>query len=38
MLGASEEPLTSAYDVAVLDLDGVVYVGPRRGRRAPRRR
>jgi HAD superfamily hydrolase (TIGR01450 family) len=27
LLKASEEPLTSAYDVAVLDLDGVVYVG-----------
>ena len=28
MLRASEQPLTEAYDVAVLDLDGVVYVGP----------
>ena len=28
MLGSSETPLSSAYDVAVLDLDGVVYVGP----------
>ncbi len=28
MLGSSEQPLSSAYDVAVLDLDGVVYVGP----------
>ncbi len=28
MLGASNQPLTAAYDVAVLDLDGVVYVGP----------
>jgi glycerol 3-phosphatase-2 len=27
-LGASEQPLSAAYDVAVLDLDGVVYVGP----------
>jgi glycerol-1-phosphatase len=27
MLGSSEKPLSSAYDVAVLDLDGVVYVG-----------
>jgi glycerol-1-phosphatase len=27
MLGSSETPLSSAYDVAVLDLDGVVYVG-----------
>jgi glycerol 3-phosphatase-2 len=26
-LGASEQPLAAAYDVAVLDLDGVVYVG-----------
>ena len=24
----SSEPLSTAYDVAVLDLDGVVYVGP----------
>ena len=28
MLGSSESPLWQAYDVAVLDLDGVVYVGP----------
>ncbi len=28
MLGACEQPLSGAYDVAVLDLDGVVYVGP----------
>ncbi len=28
MLGSSEQPLSAAYDVAVLDLDGVVYVGP----------
>ena len=28
MLGSSQQPLSSAYDVAVLDLDGVVYVGP----------
>ena len=27
MLGSSEWPLWQAYDVAVLDLDGVVYVG-----------
>jgi len=27
VLGSSERPLWSAYDVAVLDLDGVVYVG-----------
>ena len=27
MLGSSERPLQEAYDVAVLDLDGVVYVG-----------
>ncbi|HLK02179.1 MAG TPA: HAD family hydrolase, partial [Streptosporangiaceae bacterium] len=24
---ASPEPLTSQYDVALLDLDGVVYIG-----------
>jgi glycerol 3-phosphatase-2 len=28
MLRACAGPLSSAYDVAVLDLDGVVYVGP----------
>ncbi len=28
MLGSTEEPLSSVYDVAVLDLDGVIYVGP----------
>jgi glycerol 3-phosphatase-2 len=28
VLGASEQALFKAYDVAVLDLDGVVYVGP----------
>ncbi|HET7350111.1 MAG TPA: HAD-IIA family hydrolase [Marmoricola sp.] len=28
MLRACEKPLQEAYDVAVLDLDGVVYVGP----------
>ncbi len=28
VLGSCDEPLSSAYDVAVLDLDGVVYVGP----------
>ena len=27
-LQSCAEPLSSAYDVAVLDLDGVVYVGP----------
>ncbi len=27
MLGSSRQPLFAAYDVAVLDLDGVVYVG-----------
>jgi glycerol-1-phosphatase len=27
VLGSSEQPLASAYDVAMLDLDGVVYVG-----------
>ena len=28
MLGSREQALSAAYDVAVLDLDGVVYVGP----------
>jgi HAD superfamily hydrolase (TIGR01450 family) len=28
MLGSSSEPLCAAYDLAMLDLDGVVYVGP----------
>lgn len=28
MLGTSDKSLSSAYDVAVLDLDGVIYVGP----------
>jgi glycerol 3-phosphatase-2 len=28
VLGSCERPLREAYDVAVLDLDGVVYVGP----------
>ncbi|MDH2415564.1 HAD-IIA family hydrolase [Nocardioides sp. CER19] len=27
MLGASEQPLCEAYDLAMLDLDGVVYIG-----------
>jgi HAD superfamily hydrolase (TIGR01450 family) len=27
VLGTSEQPLSQAYDTAVLDLDGVVYVG-----------
>jgi len=27
-LGSSDEPLATAYDAALLDLDGVVYVGP----------
>ncbi|MCW2849538.1 MAG: family hydrolase [Marmoricola sp.] len=27
MLGSTHQPLSSAYDVAVLDLDGVVYLG-----------
>ncbi|MFJ1931527.1 HAD-IIA family hydrolase [Kitasatospora sp. NPDC088160] len=26
--GGSEQPLTEAYDTALLDLDGVVYAGP----------
>jgi glycerol 3-phosphatase-2 len=28
MLRASREPLTEIHDLAVLDLDGVVYIGP----------
>jgi HAD superfamily hydrolase (TIGR01450 family) len=28
VLGSVDRPLREAYDVAVLDLDGVVYVGP----------
>ena len=28
MLGSSEDALCRAYDLAMLDLDGVVYVGP----------
>lgn len=35
MLGSSEQPLSSAYDVAVLDLDGVVYIGPHAVQGAP---
>ena len=27
-LGATDQPLAEVYDVAVLDLDGVVYLGP----------
>lgn len=27
VLGSTDQPLSSTYDVAVLDLDGVVYVG-----------
>ncbi|MDR7086801.1 HAD superfamily hydrolase (TIGR01450 family) [Aeromicrobium panaciterrae] len=27
-LGSSDRPLSRAYDLAMLDLDGVVYVGP----------
>ena len=27
-LGRSEESLSARYDVALLDLDGVVYIGP----------
>ena len=28
MLGVSDDDLCSAYDLAMLDLDGVVYIGP----------
>jgi len=34
-LRESEEPLSTVYDVALLDLDGVVYVGSRAVPRAP---
>jgi HAD superfamily hydrolase (TIGR01450 family) len=27
-LGSCDEPLWTAYDVAMLDLDGVIYIGP----------
>ena len=33
MLEQSATALVEAYDLAMLDLDGVVYVGPRGGRR-----
>lgn len=36
MLGSSGEPLCTAYDLAMLDLDGVVYVGPTAVEGAPR--
>jgi glycerol-1-phosphatase len=36
-LSACEQPLTDAYDVALLDLDGVVYVGPEAVPGAPER-
>ncbi len=35
MLAGSDQPLSAAYDVAVLDLDGVVYVGPEAVEGAP---
>jgi glycerol 3-phosphatase-2 len=35
VLKASDQPLSSAYDVAILDLDGVVYVGHDAVTRAP---
>ncbi|HEY1117653.1 MAG TPA: HAD hydrolase-like protein [Acidimicrobiales bacterium] len=35
MLGSSDEVLSSAYDLAMLDLDGVVYVGGDAVRGAP---
>lgn len=35
MLGASDRPLWESYDVALLDLDGVVYIGPDAVPRAP---
>ena len=36
MLGHSDAPLSSAYDLAMLDLDGVVYVGAHAVPGAPR--
>lgn len=35
MLGHSDVPLSSAYDLAMLDLDGVVYIGERAVEGAP---
>lgn len=35
MLGASARPLVQAYDLAMLDLDGVVYIGEKAVRGAP---
>jgi HAD superfamily hydrolase (TIGR01450 family) len=35
VLGSVEEPLVSAYDLAMLDLDGVVYVGAQAVPNAP---
>ena len=35
MLSSSEVPLWCSYDVALLDLDGVVYIGPHAVRGAP---
>ena len=37
MLKRSDEPLWGAYDVALLDLDGVVYIGPEAVPGAPTR-
>lgn len=34
-LGSTQRPLCEAYDVAVLDLDGVVYLGPEAVEGAP---
>ncbi len=36
-LGSSDEPLVRRYDLAMLDLDGVVYVGPDAVAGAPER-
>lgn len=35
MLGASQGPLVAAYDLVMLDLDGVVYIGDEAVRGAP---
>ena len=34
-LRTSEEPLVTAYDCAMLDLDGVVYIGPHAVKEVP---
>jgi HAD superfamily hydrolase (TIGR01450 family) len=36
VLGSSDRPLWASYDLAMLDLDGVVYIGPDAVPQAPR--